>query len=336
MVALAGPINRVLCRAFASRPVSQRKMRKGPREVKEIPILKTKFSVLGLYSVLVVALAGCSAMPQPPTAPSATTGDGFALGPDNSTLKVTSPAIVAPIDGVTVDSRTPTLVWANSNGHYGDVGLAYTLEVSSPTAVVYTRTVGESPNTGSHKVELELTQGVVYSWRVRAALGNMLGPWSIWADFKATAPPPPAPTPGGPNPNAFRTPDPPSGQRLPLPDMRHIVVQVAAANPADLRNSCQPEGGNWTFMDKLVDTLQAIDLRWGYNGKRGNSNDPSNDIVDFHYGAGPSEGSTQVYIMDTINGHCTSNPSPTWINQTDITISSGTIGRFITRRPGRR
>ena len=89
-------------------------------------------------------------------------------------------------------------------------------------------------------------------------------------------------------------------------------------------------------MDKLVDTLQAIDLRWGYNGKRGNSNDPSLDIVDYHYGAGPSEGSTQVYIMDTIGGHCSSNPTPIWVNQTDITISSGTIGRFITRRPGRR
>jgi hypothetical protein len=141
---------------------------------------------------------------------------------------------------------------------------------------------------------------------------------------------------GGPNPSGFRTPDPPGGQRLPLPNMSGVVQQVAARNPEDLRHSCQLEGGTWTFMDKLVDTLQAIDLRWGYNGKRGNSNDPSLDIVDYHYGAGPSEGSTQVYIMDTINGHCGSSPSPTWINQTDLTLSSGTIGRFITRRPGRR
>ncbi len=279
-------------------------------------------------------------MPETPTTPSATTGGSTAAAADGSTLKVTSPAIIAPIDGVTVESRTPTLVWANSTGHYGAVGLAYTIEVSSPADVIYTRTVGESSNTGAHKVELELAPGTVYSWRVRAVLGNLVGPWSIWANFTPPVPvvvvAPTSPSASGPNPNGFRTPDPPSGQRLPLPNMAGVVAQVAAANAADLRHSCQPEGGTWTFMDKLVDTLQAIDLRWGYNGKRGNSNDPSLDIVDYHYGAGPSEGSTQVYIMDTIGGHCGSNPTPIWVNQTDITINSGTVGRFITRRPGRR
>lgn len=302
--------------------------------------MKKPFNQAGLSLVLVTVLAGCSTVPQNPTSPTAVSRTTVAAtASDGSTLKVSPPAIIAPIDGVTVDSQNPTLVWGNSTGYYGSVGLAYTIEVSSPAAVVYTRTVGESPNTGSHRVELELTRGTVYSWRVRAELGTMSGPWSIWADFKPAAPvvvTPPTTGTSGPNPNGFRTPDPPSGQRLPLPNMAHIVVQVAAANPADLRHSCQPEGGSWNFMDKLVDTLQAIDLRWGYNGKRGNSNDPSLDIVDYHYGAGPSEGSTQVYIMDTIGGHCGSNPTPIWVNQTDITISSGTVGRFITRRPGRR
>ncbi len=294
----------------------------------------------GLSFVLAAAVASCSATPQNPTSPSAAIGSNVAAtASDGSTLKVTSPAIISPIDGIIVDTRTPTLVWGNSTGHYGSVGLAYTIEVSSPSAVVYTRTVGESANTGSHKVELELTQGTVYSWRVRAELGTQFGPWSIWAEFKPAAPVvvvPPT-TSGTPSPTGFRTPDPPSGQRLPLPSYGGgVVAQVAAANANDLRHSCQPEGGTWNFMDKVVDTLQAMDLRWGYNGKRGNSNDPSLDIVDYHYGAGTSEGSTQVYIMDTIGGHCGSNPTPIWVNQTDITISSGTIGRFITRRPGRR
>ena len=313
------------------------------KDVREATIgdskLKKTFYRAGLSFVLAAVVAGCSSTPQNPTSPSAATGNTVAAtASDGSTLKVTSPAIIAPIDGVTVDTQTPTLHWANSTGHYGSVGLAYTIEVSSPAAVVYTRTVGESPNTGSHKVELGLTRGTIYSWRVRAELGTLVGPWSIWADFKPAAPVVVAPTPtaGGPSPSGFRTPDPPSGQRLPLPNMAGVVSQVAAANGADLRHSCQPEGGTWNFMDKLVDTLQAIDLRWGYNGKRGNSNDPSLDIVDYHYGAGPSEGSTQVYIMDTIGGHCGANPTPIWVNQTDITINSGTIGRFITRRPGRR
>lgn len=316
-------------------------MRKDAREAEEIRKLKSKLYLTGSCFVLATAIAGCSATPQTPTSPSSANGGTLAAtGSDGSTLKVTSPAIIAPIDGVTVDSRTPTLVWANATGHYGAVGLAYTIQLSSPSEVIYTRTVGESLNTGSHRVELELAPGTVYSWRVRAELGSLFGPWSIWADLRTPVPvvvaPPPTATAAGPNPNGFRTPDPPSGQRLPLPNMFGTVVQVAAANGSDLRNSCQDHGGNWNFMDKLVDRLQSIDLRWGYNGKRGNSNDPSHDIVDYHYGAGPSEGSTQVYIMDAIGGHCGSNPTPNWVNQTDITISSGTVGRFITRRPGRR
>ena len=255
-------------------------------------------------------------------------------------MKVTSPAIISPIDGVTVDTRTPTLHWANSTGHYGSVGLAYTIEVSTPAAVVYTRTVGETPNTGAHRVELELTQGTVYSWRVRAELGTLVGPWSIWADFRATAPvvvvsPPTTGTPT-PTPTGFRTPDPPAGQRLPRVNGLPVVQGVASANPGALRNSCQDHGGSWQFMDLTVDALQATDLRWGYNGKRGNSNDPSHDVVDYHYGAGPSADSTQVYIIDIIGGHCGASPTVTWLDVTNVTADAGSVGRYITRRPGRR
>ncbi|MDP2319526.1 MAG: fibronectin type III domain-containing protein [Acidobacteriota bacterium] len=274
-------------------------------------------------------------MPPSPTAPSATTGGTLAAAPDGSTLKVTSPAIVAPIDGVTVESRTPTVVWANSNGHYGSVGLAYEIQVSSPSEIVYTRVVGESPNTGSHKIEMELTPNVVYSWRLRAALGNLVGPWSIWADFKVPAPVVvvPTQTTGG---TGFRTPDPPPGQRLPRINQHGLINRVASQNGAALRNSCQEHGGSWLFMDIVVDELQALDLRWGYNAKRGNMGDPSVDVVSYHHGAGPSEGSTQVYIIDIINGHCGPNPSAGWSDVTEITYSSGTVGRYMFRRPGRR
>lgn len=313
-------------------------MRKGPREVKETTILKTKFYVLGLYSVLAVTIAGCSAMPQAPTAPSATTGSSFAAASDGSTLKVTPPAVVSPVDGVNADSRNPTLVWANANGNYGSVGLAYEIEVVLPDGSnVYSQVVGESPHTGSHKVSKELAQNVVHSWRIRAALGEMRGPWSIWAEFKTPAPAvAAAPVAGGPNPNAFRTPDPPAGQRLPLINRSGVVQAVANANPAALRNSCQPEGGSWLFMDLVIDALQSVDLRWGYNAKRGNMNDPSLDVASYHWGAGPSEGNSQVYIIDLVGGHCGSNPTTTWGDVTDITYNSGTLGRYIFRRPGRR
>jgi len=56
----------------------------------------------------------------------------------------------------------------------------------------------------------------------------------------------------------------------------------------------------WEFMDRVVDRLRQYDTRWGYNGKRGNSSDPSHDVVDYNYGADRDEGTTNVYIIDVI------------------------------------
>ena len=77
--------------------------------------LNTKLYLSGLCFVLVTAIAGCSAVPQNPTAPSAITSSQVAAtAPDGSTLKVTSPAIVAPIDGVTVESAAGPEIEAGS------------------------------------------------------------------------------------------------------------------------------------------------------------------------------------------------------------------------------
>ena len=91
---------------------------------------------------------------------------------------------------------------------------------------------------------------------------------------------------------ASRTPDPPPGSRLPLPDRSRVVNAAFSARPDLVRRSCQERGGTWEFLDYLVDELRKEDNRWGYNGKRGNAHDPSQDIVDYHWGAGPSENST--------------------------------------------
>ncbi|MBA3270797.1 MAG: hypothetical protein H0T71_09810, partial [Acidobacteria bacterium] len=136
------------------------------------------------------------------------------------------------------------------------------------------------------------------------------------------------PVPGG---RGGRAPDPGAGQRLPLPDVAHVVQQVANARPDLIRNSCQEHGGSWAFMDLVVDTLRTYDTRWGYNGKRGNAADPSHDVIDYHYGAGRDEGSTEVYIIDIIGGHCGANPSPSWGDVTGVTASGGSIGRWISR-----
>jgi hypothetical protein len=128
-----------------------------------------------------------------------------------------------------------------------------------------------------------------------------------------------------------RTPDPAPGEVLPLPDMAYIVQEIHDENPGLIEQTCQDEGGNWGFMDAVVDRLREHDTRWGYNWKRGEVGNPSQDAIDYHYGAGPDEDSTDVYIIDMIGGHCGPTPSPAWIDQTQATLDGGTIGRWTGR-----
>lgn len=111
------------------------------------------------------------------------------------------------------------------------------------------------------------------------------------------------------------------------PNGASTVEQVARQHPQALIGSC----GGWEFMDRVVDILHASDARWGYNGKRGNANDPSHDAIAYQHGAGD----TAVYIFDIIGGHCGANPQPAWIDQTEETARQGTIGRYVRCRPGR-
>jgi hypothetical protein len=119
----------------------------------------------------------------------------------------------------------------------------------------------------------------------------------------------------------------------PLPSFFHVVSQVAAERPADLRFSCPQEhaGENNNFMFEVVRRLRQQSNRWGLNWKRGVVGDLSQDIVTYFYGDGPAEGSTQVYIIDIIFNHCGSNPQPAWIDQTLATINAGTVGRWTIR-----
>jgi hypothetical protein len=183
----------------------------------------------------------------------------------------------------------------------------------------------------------DLPYNTTFYWRVWATDGTKESPVSQAVSFRTPAAPAAPPAGGGapltglPTGPGGRTPDP-QGGRLPLPSYGASVVQsVAKTHPQMLANSCQEHGGSWQFMDTVVDLLRTYDTRWGYNGKRGNTNDPSLDVVTYHYGPGPDQGSTDVYIIDVIGGHCGPTPSPTWIDVTAATINGGTIGRWISR-----
>lgn len=289
--------------------------------------------------VLALGIAACAGTP-PSTPVSPSTAAGLVLAAaESASLKVTAPALIHPTDGRTIDTRRPTFVWANAVGTYDNIGLAYELEVTEQTGeVIYSRVVGESADFSTHQMDFDLAENKTYSWRVRAVLVTSQGPWSGTTDFRTPRPVivVPTPVPGPDVVNAYRTPDPPPGQRLPRPNHLGVLLAMSAADPSLLRESCQEHGGNWRFMDKTVDTLRILDMRYGYNCKRGNCNDPSLDVIAYHWGPGPDEGSTQVYCTDIISGHCGPTPSIFWNDVTDITFSSGTVCKVMSCRPGRK
>jgi hypothetical protein len=301
-----------------------------------------KFFRLGSSLALLMAGVACTQTPLSTTSPSATsqTSSSATAAADGSTLKVTPPATVSPADGVRAEDRRPTLVWTNATGKYAGIGLAYDIELSDPTKVVYSTTVGETPNFGAHLIPIDLDYDVMYSWRARAHLADNVGPWSTWATFQAPAKPV-ATIAGGGGTVVFggcAAPMSNEGTRITSrPNDSDVPRAVASQFPAAFRNSCQPEGGSWEWMDRAVDALRARNGRYGYNAKRGNMNDPSLDVVSFYRGANPSnfQGSSDVYIFDLISGHCGPNPSTFWGDVTDVTFDSGTVGRTMYPRPGR-
>lgn len=300
-----------------------------------------KFDIrVGICLAVLAIGAGCSQSPEAPTAPSATQGgDAAVTGPGGSTLKMNAPALVNPVERARAEDRRPTLVWANATSRYGSVGVAYDLAVETSSAVVYEQTVGETPDFGAHLLPFDLEYDTVYYWRVRARVGNELGPWSSYAEFMSPArPTAQAPIVAGGS-TACAAPASPLGpgeNRKPRPNGSATVRAVAGAYPSALRNSCQEHGGSWEFMDRVVDALRSQDGRWAYNAKRGNMNDTSLDAISYFWGAGDGfNGSTQVYIFDIIAGHCGSTPGTFWGDVTDITYSSGTVGRSLYPRRGR-
>ncbi|MCC7125393.1 MAG: hypothetical protein IT178_11130, partial [Acidobacteria bacterium] len=244
------------------------------------------------------------------------------------------PTPLEPIGNIT--SLTP--VFKVRNGRIvGTTGVEYRIEVATapdPGSVIAVLS-GPADPSGVTSIPANATvpYGTTFYWRAFATDGSTTTGYSNAVSFRTPANPGGGGGGGGggttPPPVGTRTPNPAPGQRLSLPGYGlGIVEEIAGQYPSALRNSCQEHGGTWEFMDRLVDRLRTRDTRWGYNGKRGNANDPSMDIVDYNYGSQADQGTTEVYIIDVLAGHCGSNPVPAWIDQTEATRAGGTIGRW--------
>ena len=271
--------------------------------------------------------------------------DGANTGPYSNVYQF---SVVNP---VVIETPTPIEPAGNITTNKPDFK-AKNGNVSNTSGVIYRFEIGKTQDSGGTIAVLttlpgtagtstaslgELPYDTTYYWRAYATDQVRQSDYSTYLAFKTPAAPKVVtPPPAGPtNPNVPLGPGgraaDPNGGRLPLPNMASVVQSVAAAYSSDLRNSCQDSGGSWAWMDRVVDTLRTYDTRWGYNGKRGNANDPSKDVVTYHYSAGADANSTDVWIVDIINGHCGATPSSGWNDVTQVTLDSGTIGRWISR-----
>jgi hypothetical protein len=267
--------------------------------------------------------------------------DGANVGPYSSvsSFNVVPPVVIdAPVATAPsgkINTNKPDFRVTNG-GISGTSDVAYRFEVarnsdfSSMVAVVTAVPNGSGTTTMTLG---DLPYKTVFYWRVRGSDGRIESPYSNTLAFETSDPPAAPPGGGGGVPGGV--PRGPGGRAPaggPLPSYGASVVDaVARANPGAIANSCQSHGGSWQFMDQVVDTLRTYDTRWGYNGKRGNVNDPSHDAIAYNYGGGADQGSTEVYIVDIVGGHCGPSPGPAWIDVTEATRIGNSIGRWTSR-----
>ena len=246
-----------------------------------------------------------------------------------------TPVPVSPINGATASSNPPVFVVNNGpvSGAGGAVRLIFRVSTSqSFDNVVSSFEVSMSGGSQTSTTSGPLAPGKVYYWRVLAKNSLFTTAWSEWERFRT--PNTPASGGGGGGGGGF-TPGGSPGAPFTTnggnpPNMSSVVQQVAAQHPGALANSCPHEGGNWEFLDRVVEALRAIDGRWGYNCKRGDCNSMSVDAIDYYRGSGNPNNSTNVAIIDIIGQVCGpgANPSPAWIDVTHETQQAGAIGRW--------
>jgi hypothetical protein len=150
--------------------------------------------------VCALIMVACSGTPQTMLSPSGAAATDAALNADGSSLKITAPRDLGP-NGGTVNTLRPTLTFTNATGRFVSVGLAYDLEVQNAAGgIVYARTIGETPTSGSHTLEADLNYSENYWFRLRGRLSTQFGPWSDFAQFRTfdrPGPAPPSPTAPG-------------------------------------------------------------------------------------------------------------------------------------------
>ncbi len=273
-----------------------------------------------MAAMCAVTLAACEGGLQPMTSPSAVDGNGGAASnPDGSTLKVTAPVAIFPLEAATGVSLTPTLSAQPGVGRFQKPSMAHRYQVST------SQTFDSILQTGTGTIDSQLivrftvpaaiAAGTKVFWRVRVEQDDQFGPWSNVLSFTTTGTVTPPPQPVAPDEK--RTPNPQAGRQLPLPDMRGELSRFNNAS-----DSC-PRGIKYVtnpWQDRVIDHFRTFDTRWGYNAKPNRTAADNNgvpvvaagDEVAYNFSSQNDEGTTQVHLVDILVQHCGPAPTVGW------------------------
>jgi hypothetical protein len=272
-----------------------------------------RISILVGALVAAFAIAGCSGTPETTLSPTGVDADASALNPDGSSLKANPPVTISPRD-TTVDTLRPTLQFTAAVGRFVTTSFSHEIEVVNANGtVVYSRILAESSGATSHALESDLTYADNFWWRGRARLGNEVGPWSDWLQFRTLDRISPA-TPTGPSgtlpfpvPAACGSVDPSNG---------FGCAAAVAALSAEWAACAGGRGVNChRFTRQVVYALSQSDPNW-----RMIMAAPGGHACNCS-GCGPSDGTmfredTTVYggnrVFDMIVGAGGPSPSLTW------------------------
>lgn len=148
-----------------------------------------KFVLCSAAALLALAI-GCSKSPQTPVSPGGVQNGSADAGPDNSTLKVPAPTPVSPVNNAQPDQLV--LTTNRVTGLFdSSVNPSYQFEIKTAAGTIVsacTSTVAPgSGSTVSYTPGCQLEYDAPHTWRVRARLGDDVGPWSSAASFRSPA-----------------------------------------------------------------------------------------------------------------------------------------------------
>lgn len=255
--------------------------------------------------------------------PSAPTGTYYVkiAGANGAVVGTYSPEIAITIPGTCVAPGPPQNLtaivrgvnsWVAWNPGTGGAPSAYLLQASTQSGANFAGGFVGQASFGSPAFNVALPPGTYY---LRAYSANACGTSAASNEIAVTA--------GADTPAT--TPAPATG-RLPLfdfsADVQRLAEQAKANGLMDAAVSCPSRPGYSDsdiearkvnlngYINYLVDNLRLIDRRFGYNAKDPRSGAPLNaviagDEVSYHYGRDTALRSPNVYLVDTLGGHCT-------------------------------